>query len=438
VKTAILGGGLSGLTLARLLQENGRDVVVLEAEREYGGLCRSKTDRGFTFDTGGSHIIFTRDTAVLAFMRRMIAGNEQRNNRNTKIFYKQQFVKYPFENGLFDLPPEDRFFCINGFIKNLIAVEKGEIPAPANFREWICYTFGNGIAECYMVPYNEKIWKYPTDHMSLHWVDGRIPRPPVEDIIRSAIGIGTEGYTHQSVFSYPLDGGIEALVRAIAQPIEKFTRTGFVVTSIKKSGKQWQISNGTENILADQCICTMPVQHLLSCLEGVPCEVKNAAGALKYNAIACVNIGIKGPVPAISWLYVPDPAIGRTNRISFPSGYSPHNAPDGCSAILAEITHQPGDEVAGMTDAELIREVVDMLQGMQILQKEQVVYSSVERQPFAYVVYDLEYQKNIAIVREYCSEIGIPLVGRFAQFEYLNMDGCIRSVMDFVASIGLE
>ena len=434
MKTAILGGGLSGLTLARLLQEQGRDVVVLEAEREYGGLCRSKTERGFTFDTGGSHIIFSRDTDVLAFMRRMIAGNDQRNDRNTKIFYKQQFIKYPFENGLFDLPPEDRFFCINGFVKNLIAVEKGEIPAPANFREWIYCTFGNGIAECYMVPYNEKIWKYPTDRMSLHWVDGRIPRPPVEDVIRSAIGIDTEGYTHQAVFSYPLDGGIEALVRAIAQPIEKFIKTGFRVTSIKKLKKQWQISDGNEVVLADRCICTMPVQHLLSCLEGVPREVKNAAASLKYNALVCVNIGIREPVPAISWLYVPDPAVGRPNRISFPSGYSQHNAPDGCSAILAEITHQPGDEVAGMTDAELIRDVVDMLQGMQILHKDQVVYSSVERQPFAYVVYDLEYQKNIAIVREYCTGIGIPLIGRFAQFEYLNMDGCIRSVMDFVAS----
>ncbi len=141
MKTAILGGGLSGLTLARLLKEQGEEVVVLEAEQEYGGLCRSKTDQGFTFDTGGSHIIFSRDDEVLAFMRRMIAGNEQRNNRTTKIFYKQQFLKYPFENGLSDLPPEDRFLCINEFIKTLIAVEKGEIPAPVNFREWIHYTF---------------------------------------------------------------------------------------------------------------------------------------------------------------------------------------------------------------------------------------------------------------------------------------------------------
>ena len=434
MKTAILGGGLSGLTLARLLQEQGEEVVVLEAEPEYGGLCRSKTNQGFTFDSGGSHIIFSRDGEVLAFMRRMIEDNEQRNNRTTKIFYKQRFVKYPFENGLSDLPLEDRFFCINGFIKTLIAVGKGEIPAPVNFREWIYYTFGKGIAECYMIPYNEKIWKYPTDKMSLHWVEGRIPRPPVEDIIKSAIGIETEGYTHQAVFSYPLDGGIKALVSAIAKPIEQNIKNGFRVISITKSGEVWEISNGTECIQADRCICTMPVQHLLPCINDVPPEVKNATFALKYNSLVCVNIGIKGSVPGISWLYVPDPAVGRTNRISFPSGYSRHAAPEGCSAILAEITHQPGDDVAGLTDDELKNEVVDMLTSMEILQKNQIVCTSVERQPFAYVVYDLEYQKNIAIVKNYCMKIGIPLVGRFAQFEYLNMDGCIRSVMDFVAT----
>lgn len=434
MKTAILGGGLSGITLARLLYEEGKEVIVLEAEPDYGGLCRSKTENGFTFDIGGSHIIFSRDTEVLSFMRRMIAGNEQVNDRNTKIFYKQQFVKYPFENGLSDLPPEDRFICIHEFIKTLIAVEKGEMAPPANFREWIYYTFGSGIAECYMVPYNEKIWKYPTDKMSLHWVEGRIPRPPVEDVIRSAIGINTEGYTHQSVFSYPLDGGIEALLRAIAQPVEKFIQTGFRVTSITRSGKKWLISNGDSLVEADQCICTIPLQHLLPCLADVPLKVKNATDALKYNSLVCVNIGIKGSVPAISWLYVPDPAIGRTNRISFPSGYSRHVAPEGCSAILAEITHQPDDEVSTMSDDELICQVSDSLQKMQILHKDQIVYSSVERQPFAYVVYDLDYQKNVAIVKDYFNTIGMSLIGRFAQFEYLNMDGCIRSVMDFVAS----
>ena len=430
--TAILGGGLSGLTLARLLHERGEEVVVLEAEPAIGGLCRSKAAGGFTFDTGGSHIIFSRDAEVLAFMRRMIASNMQENHRNTKIFYKQRLVKYPFENGLSDLPPEDRFFCINEFIKTLIAVEKGTMPAPQNFREWIYYTFGKGIAECYMVPYNEKIWKFPAGRMSLHWVDGRIPRPPVEDIIRSAIGIETEGYIHQAVFAYPLDGGIEALVTAIARPVLPFVRTGFRVSSVRKAGDRWEISDGNRIVTAGRCICTMPVQHLLPCLGSVPADVQAACDALRYNSLICVNLGVRGPVPGISWMYVPDPATGLANRISFPSGYSRNAAPAGHGSALAEITHLPGDEVSRMTDDELVQEVVGMCEKIRILQKKDIVHASVERQPFAYVVYDLAYQDNIAKVKAFCTQAGIPLVGRFAQFEYLNMDGCIRSVMDFL------
>jgi protoporphyrinogen oxidase len=438
VTTAILGGGLSGLLLARLLHERGEKVIVLEAEAQYGGLCRSLKAGGFTFDIGGSHIIFSKDQEVLTFMRRMIAENEQRNNRNTKIFYKGEYVKYPFENGLYELPDEDRFSCINGFIKTLIAVEKKEIPQPENFREWIYYTFGPGIAECYMVPYNEKIWKFPTEKMSLHWVDGRIPRPPVEDIIKSAIGIETEGYTHQAVFSYPVDGGIEGLVTAIAEPVLPSIRTGFRVTSLRKDAQTWHISNGPETITADRVICTIPVQHLLPCLEGVPEDVKEACCALVYNSLICVNIGIRGPLPEISWMYIPEKSLGKTNRLSFPSSFSRHTAPEGCSAILAEITHQPGDEVSSIPDKDLIGEVMRMLESMKICTPDQVIFTSVEHQPFAYVVYDLSYQKNIAKIRDYCQLQDIPLVGRFAQFEYLNMDGCIRSVMDFMKSYPRE
>ena len=228
VTTAILGGGLSGLTLARLLHERGEDGIVLEAEHDYGGLCRSVEENGFTFDIGGSHIIFSRDAEVLAFMRRMITGNEKRNNRNTKIFYKNRYVKYPFENGLADLPPDDRFFCINEFVKAQIAFETGSVPQPSNFREWISFTFGKGIADCYMVPYNEKIWKYPTDRMSHHWVEGRIPRPPIEDVIKSAIGIPTEGYTHQSVFSYPATGRYRSAHPCDCRTGQRLDQDGFL------------------------------------------------------------------------------------------------------------------------------------------------------------------------------------------------------------------
>ena len=66
----------------------------------------------------------------------------------------------------------------------------------------------------------------------------------------------------------------------------------------------------------------------------------------------------------------------------------------------------------------------------------EVAYTAVERSPFAYVVYDLGYLDRIRVVREYCEGRGIDLVGRFSRFEYLNMDGVIRSAMDFVEAAG--
>jgi len=62
---------------------------------------------------------------------------------------------------------------------------------------------------------------------------------------------------------------------------------------------------------------------------------------------------------------------------------------------------------------------------------EEVVYAAVERQKYAYVIYDLSYLENIRVVMEFCDGIGIDLLGRFAEFEYLNMDGCIRHVLDY-------
>lgn len=421
---------MTGITLARLLREKGHEVLVLEAESRIGGLCRSRTVRGFTFDTGGSHIIFSRDKEVLEFMHGVLGSNRDTRSRNTKILYRNILVKYPFENGLAALPKEDLYFCINEFIRTYVRAEKREIPPPKNFREWIFATFGRGIAELYMIPYNEKIWNYPAHLMSAHWMEGRVPRPPVEDVIKSAIGIETEGYTHQSIFSYPVDGGIEALVTSIADGLEDAIFTGFPVRSLVFRDGHWEVSDGTRTVSGDRVISTIPLQHLVTCLHDIPDEVKNAVQALRYNSVACIQMGIRGIVPDISWLYIPDPNQGLANRISFPSNFSSHVAPGNHAGILAEITYNEGDAVSRMTDEELINHTVRSLGEMGFITPDQVVHTAVDRQKFAYVVYDLGYLENIRIIREYFKSRGITLEGRFSRFEYLNMDGCIRNAME--------
>lgn len=432
MKTLILGGGLSGITLGRLLSAKGDEVLILEKEPTFGGLCRSKEINGFTFDTGGSHILFSRDQEVLSFIHSVLSENRGERTRNTKILYKGKYVKYPFENALSELPPEDRYVCLYEYIRALIASEKGLVTPPANFHDWICQTFGNGIADAYLLPYNHKIWNYPPEKMSAHWMEGRVPRPPVEDIIKSAVGIVTEGYTHQSRFSYPVKGGIEALVQAMAAPVKDHIRTGFSVRSIEERAGKFYVSDGIESLYADRVISTIPLQILMECIPGIPSDVSSAIRDLKYNSVVSIGIGVSGKVPPFSWAYIPDAGISYANRISFPSNFSDCVTPPGCSSVLAEITYNEGDQIDNMSDQEILDHIQSSLLKMEITDPESIRIRCLFKNRFAYVVYDLNYLKNIAVVRNYFKNTGISLVGRFSQFEYLNMDGIIRSVMDFI------
>ena len=196
----------------------------------------------------------------------------------------------------------------------------------------------------------------------------------------------------------------------------------------------YEISNGTEEIVADRCISTIPVQHLVECLDDIPEDVRDAVLSLKYNSIVTIGIGLKGEVPDFSWLYIPAREQGLFNRVSFPSNFSTRVTPEGCSSLLAEITYNDGDEVSRMNDEEIIAHTVDHLEKTGLLLKKDVIYTRCDRFRYAYVVYDLDYLENIATIKDYFRTTGIDLVGRFSEFEYLNMDGCIRHAIDYTGN----
>ena len=107
---------MSGLSLGYFLNQKNVDFILLEKSNEVGGLLRLIQLEDFTFDIGGSHVIFSKDKEILNFMISLLGDSIIKNRRNTKILYKGNYVKYPFENGLSDLPEEDNFECIHYFI----------------------------------------------------------------------------------------------------------------------------------------------------------------------------------------------------------------------------------------------------------------------------------------------------------------------------------
>ncbi len=434
MKTAILGGGLTGLTLGYLMKQQNRDIEILEKERECGGLMRTLEHEGFTFDYCGSHIIFSKNKKVLDFMLSLLEQNRIRNRRNTKILYKGRLVKYPFENGLSDLTKEENFECLYSFIQNLIKKERGEVGKPSNLKEWFSYTFGDAIAKKYLIPYNEKIWKCSLEQISLEWV-ARVPNPPIEDIIKSSLGISTEGYLHQLHFYYPKVGGIQALTKSLEKKIGNSVTTNFEIVRISGADGKWTISDGKCDKQFKKIVSTIPIQNLVKAIDA-PTKIKEAANSLKYNSLITVMLGLKRKIKAnISWLYIPDRKI-LPYRASFPSNYSPKNAPFGRSSVMAEITCKIEDKLWKKNDAAIANQVIADLHNLNLIDKKDVSFALTRRAEYAYVINDHNYNVNMKIIRNYFTQKKIDLVGRFSEFRYLNMDACIKSAMNYAEQTG--
>jgi protoporphyrinogen oxidase len=416
----ILGGGVSGLFTAYFL---GGAVEVLEADATVGGLSRCFGGEGFRSDIGG-HILFSKDKEALAHELAVLGDNVHLGVRANKILYKGLHVKYPFENGIDVLPKEDIVDILYSFVENPHKAK------PANFREWMYHVFGSGLTDRYLLPYNTKIWKTPAEEMSLEWVD-RVPRPPLLDLVKTAVGIQTEGYTHQLNFHYPRSGGFESMPKAVASRLGAKVRTGFRVAALRPCDGGWAvISDRGEERRYRQLVATVPIGTLFSALGDVPPEVRSASDALRYNSLRVALIGVRGTdLPPYTALYVPDPS-SLYHRVCYNQVFSPDMVPAGYGSVSCEITVAPGSDLDSWSDETILDRVVDDLVRDGVVKREAVCYRQVHRERYAYVVYTTGYSDRVRTIRQLTDERGLHLAGRFAEYQYVNTDACVRRALD--------
>jgi protoporphyrinogen oxidase len=419
----ILGGGVAGLSLAHFLGERSE---ILEKSSHAGGLCRSFEKDGFTFDLGG-HILFSKDQEILNFELTLLEGKLNKLRRASACWFKNRFVKYPFENGLASLDKEDAYNCLLNFIQNPQRPQH-------NFEDWIYNTFGKGLAELYLLPYNKKVWKTEPSAMDMQWVE-RIPKPPVEDIIKSAMGLESEGYIHQLHFYYPKSGGFQTLPTSLEENIDGRINKNFAADRLVRTDTGWIVANKDGEKRYEKIICAMPIFELIKSLGDVPPEVERACWGLVYNSLSVVLIGLNRPRKhdLVSCFFPQSDII--FHRVVFQDYFGKNYVPEGCSSMLCEITSRHGDELWSMSEDKLCERVIDDLCRQGFIDKSEVVTTAVQRTKYAYPVYDLRREKNLQVVKEYCQELGIELCGRFAEFQYDNSDQVIRSAKTVSARV---
>jgi len=424
----ILGGGVAGLSLASFID---RPAIILESQQEVGGLSRSYAMNGIVYDIG-PHIIFSKNKQVLDLHTTMIETNRLR--RSNKILYQGRYVKYPFENDLAALDPEEKDYCLKEFLSNPYEQYK-----PTNMLQFFLSTFGEGITRLYLQPYNEKIWKFDPAFMDTQMVD-RIPKPPPEDVIKSANGIATEGYTHQLYFHYPKAGGFQTLVnayrdRAVAKGQQ--VRTGVQIQKLQPTENGWLIHTNQGEIAARQIVNCMPVHELFKLLDA-PDDIKNRLAELKYNSIYVVVVQVKKDnIGNHIALYIPDKEtiFHRLSRLNYLG--ENYSLPGTQSTLMAEVTFRPGSYLASLPQAQIVNEVIDGLVKNKLVERDDILETTIRFEPYAYVIYDLNHRRNADSVLDYLESQGIHSAGRFAQFEYLNTDGVVEKTLKLADKINL-
>lgn len=418
----ILGGGLAAVSLAYFLQneEKIKQITILEKEDGLGGLCRSIRKDGYTYDIG-PHILFSKDKEMLELMLE-VAGETNRLRRSNQIIHKGRYVQYPFENDLSRLPKEDLEYCITGFLNN--PYENYEA---GNMLQFFLKTFGEGITNLYLRPYNEKIWKHDPSFMDTQMVD-RIPKPTDEEIMRSASGETVDGYVHQLYFDFPKTGGIEAVVKGFADRLNHKCRIFLnqEVTRAARSGEGYMVCANGREYLCDRLVSTIPVPEFAAVCESVPEQVRAAVGGLKYNSIIIAFVRAKKDLSGDHFAFMTADKGILFHRIS-KMDFLGEEYRKGGASYMVEVTYRQGDWIDRMSEEKLREKLLSGLLKIGFIEKpEDGEVVNITRHPYAYVLYDLNHQKNMELIRAYYGGQGIDLHGRFGNFEYWNMDRVLR------------
>jgi protoporphyrinogen oxidase len=206
---------------------------------------------------------------------------------------------------------------------------------------------------------------------------------------------------------------------------------------VAREGSRWRVtSDDSDERTYDTLVSTLPIHELLKVWRDAPDDVHRHAETLRYNSLINVLLGIdedRGyPYTA---LYVPDPAIGF-HRLSFPKAFSERCVPEGKSSVMAEITTNAGaDGFWEMTDDEVIDRTIRELEMTGLVDPATIIYRKAIRFLYGYPVYDLDYRANVTAMRNAVAATGLHLLGRFAEFDYINSDICIERALRLAAEL---
>lgn len=419
-RVLILGAGPTGLGAAHRLQELGHtDYRVLEQAAAPGGLATSIVDdHGFTWDIGG-HVQFSHYAYYDRVVDRALDGAWLTHERESWVWIRSRFVPYPFQNNLHRLDAADRARALEGL--EAAAASRDRAGRARHFGDWIDRTFGEGIAEIFLRPYNLKVWGYPLDAIGTGWMGERVAVPDVARIRQNiADNRDDVSWGPNRTFRFPVHGGTGAIWRGVANrlPADRL-QFNTRVTSIDLAGRRVSLENGRD-MPYDTLISTLPLDRCCRMASSLPPVAATAVGRLRYSSVHVIGIGLFGARPETlgrkCWMYFPE-SHSPYYRITVFSNYSPNNVPAGDYwSLMAEVCESPAKPVDAAT---LVDDVVAaILRDGLILPETRIVSRWHHREEHGYPTPFVGRDDVLAAIRPALEAGRVFSRGRFGAWKY--------------------
>lgn len=422
-RIAVIGGGISGLAVSQMLKQKGCIPTIFESNNMVGGLISCSVEQGHLFHRVGGHVFNSKNSAVLEWFWNFFDKDSEflKASRNAVIFMDEKIIPYPIERYIKMLPKKEAQTVIRELLE-LQTERKGFSGEDENyghqtFGGFLLDNFGKTLCAKYFFPYNKKIWSRDLYSIPLPWLKGKLPMSSPSQIIEDNILCMEEGDMVHSSFYYPKSGGSQFIANRLAVGIEIIFENAASISSTQ--GKFFVNNN---SIPYDQVVYTCDTRALPSLLErdslGAFCD--QLSDILKDSSLdsnGTSNLLCECDANNYSWVYLPSDST-RFHRIIMTGNFSPSNnstsIPPGRISCTIESSgfHSRGDLEQELTSLPFNPRAI-----------------SYNYCPNSYIVHNSGTQLLLDQIKNTCREQGLHLCGRFAEWEYYNMDAAIESAM---------
>ncbi len=293
VQTLIVGAGVSGLATAAALP--GTDYLVIEADREIGGYCKTVKQDGFVWDYSG-HFFHFKHPDIEAWMRARMGDQEIRVvEKKTFIDLDGHTIDFPFQKNIHQLPRQDFIDCLHDLY---FARTGSESQAPeSNFKEMLYGRFGRSIAEKFLIPYNEKLYACDLATLDRDAMGRFFPHADLTDVIRNMKVADNASYN--STFTYPAGGSIE-YVKALASAVDP-RRISLEERLVSIDVRNHLARTSERTLQYDRLVSSAPFPKLAAMTD-----IPHDRDAFTWNKVLVFNLGFdrKGK-RAVHWVYFP-------------------------------------------------------------------------------------------------------------------------------------